>query len=106
MSMVRNVALAGRPSAGPVIASTSSIVYRPLATASSAHNAVQRDVIADEVGRIFRNHYALAKMPIGEFGDHRQDRRIRVRCRDDLEQPQIARRVEEVRPEPLAAELG
>ncbi len=33
MSMVRNVAEPGRPIAGPVIASTSSIEYRPLSTA-------------------------------------------------------------------------
>ena len=36
MSIVRNVALFGRPSAGPVIASISSIVYLPLSSAFSA----------------------------------------------------------------------
>ena len=33
MSIVRNVALFGRPIAGPVIASISSIVYSPVASA-------------------------------------------------------------------------
>ena len=33
MSIVRNVALFGRPIAGPVIASISSIVYSPVSSA-------------------------------------------------------------------------
>ena len=105
MSIVRNVALFGRPMAGPVIASISSIVYvagvvqRP----EDLHDAEEADVVGDEVRRVLRDDDALAEAVVGELGDGVDDRRIGVRRRNDLEQPQVARRVEEVRAEPVRA---
>ena len=66
-SSVRNVALFGRPIAGPVIASISSIVYSPAATsAEDARDSREREVVADEVRRVLRDHHALAEVVIGE----------------------------------------
>ena len=70
-----------------------------------ARHAVERDVVADEVRRVLRDDDALAEQVIAETRDGRDDRRIGFRGRDDLEQPQVARRVEEVRAEPVAAEV-
>ena len=67
MSAVRNVALFGRPSAGPVIASISSIVYSPLASASSVRTTpIQADVIGDEIRRVLRDDDAFAEHVIAE----------------------------------------
>ena len=96
----------GRPIAGPVIASTSSIVYSPVADLrEDLRHSVQADVIADEVRRVLREHDALAEPVIGEVRDGVDDRLLRLRRRNDLEQAQVARRVEEVRAEPVAAEI-
>ena len=70
-----------------------------------AHDAVERDVIADEVRRVLRDDDALAQVVIGERADLLDDGGIGVSRRDDLEQPEVARRVEEVRAEPVLAEV-
>ena len=72
MSIVRNVALFGRPSAGPVIASISSIVNAPLSSARSTWiDAVEPDVVGDEVRRVLRDDDALAETVIGRKRDTR-----------------------------------
>ena len=74
MSMVRNVALFGRPIAGPVIASISSIVILAgFERAQRLHHAEQPDVVGDEVRRVFRDDDALAEAVIGEARDARDD---------------------------------
>ena len=78
--------------------------------AKDLHHAVQADVIGDEVGRVLRNHHTLAEPMVGERG-YRLDHLGIGRGRgDDLEQPQIPRRIEEVgaervRPEAVGAAL-
>ena len=106
MSIVRNVALFGRPIAGPVIASISSIVYWPgLERAKDLRHAVEADVVGDEVRPVLRDDDALAETVIREVRHALDDRRIGLRRRDDLEEPQIPRRVEEVRAEPVPPEV-
>jgi hypothetical protein len=78
MSMVRNVALLGRPSGGPVIASISSMVNSPDSSAAkNPHHAEKADPVADEVGRVLRDDDALAEPVIGEPG-HLLDHRFEV----------------------------
>ena len=62
-------------------------------------------MVADEVRRVLGDDDALAEMMIGEVGDRGDDGGIGLRRRNQLEQPQVARRVEEVRAQPVAAEL-
>ena len=69
-------------------------------------HTMEPEVIGDEVRRVFRNDDAFAQPVIRELPDGLDDRRIRVRCRNQLEQMQIAGRVEEVRAEPRSAKLG
>ena len=67
MSSVRNVALFGRPSGGPVIASTSSIVYSPAATLARIRIIAYRPMwLPMKLGESL----AIA----GVFGTKRQDR--------------------------------
>ena len=70
-----------------------------------ARDAVQADVVADEVRRVLRHHHALAEDVIAEPRHRRDDGGIGVGGRDDLEQAQVARRIEEVRAEPVPAEI-
>ena len=78
-SSVRNVALLGRPVAGPVIASISSIVNSPVSQrAENPHHRVDADVIRDESGRIFRGDDPLAEPHVRERADSRDDGGIRV----------------------------
>ncbi len=101
-SIVRNVALFGRPMAGPVMASISSIEYPASALRiacprpENLHDAVEADAIGDEVRRVPGGDHALAEPVIAELGNGLFDRRVGVGRADDLDQPQIARRVEEV----------
>ena len=86
MSIVRNVALFGRPSAGPVIASISSIVYSPaLERAKHLAHAEQADVVGDEVRRVLGDDHAFAEAVVGKPRDALDDRRVGVRGRDDLD---------------------
>ena len=63
------------------------------------------DAVRDEVRRIVRVDDRLAQAQVAEVLDRSHIGRISVRRRDDLEQPHIARRIEEVRAEPVAAQL-
>ena len=106
MSIVRNVALFGRPSAGPVIASISSIVYcARFERAQHLRHAVEADVIGDEVRRVLRDDDTLAESMIGKPRHALDDRAIGLGSRNDLEQMQVARRVEEMRAEPVTPEV-
>ena len=72
MSTVRNVALFGRPIAGPVIASISSIVKSPDSSArNTCINAEHADAVGDEAGRVLCEDDALAEAEIGELGHDR-----------------------------------
>ena len=101
---MRNVALFGRPMAGPVIASISSIVYPPTQRAKHLHDTEEADAVRDEVRRVFRDDDALAEAVIGEPRDSLDDRPLRIGRRNHFEQAQISRRVEEVGAEPVPLE--
>ena len=111
-SNVRKVALLGRPMAGPVMASTSSIEYAAGRHGrQDARDLEQRQVIGDEIRRVLGDHHALAQALVGEPRHPLHHRGVGVGGRDHLEQPQVAGRVEEVRAQPvpleaLAAALG
>ena len=64
------------------------------------------DMIGDESRRVLRDDHVLAEPPIGELAHRRDDRRVGVRGRDDLEQRQISGRVEKMRAEPVPAEIA
>jgi hypothetical protein len=69
------------------------------------HDVVEREVVADEVRRVLRDDYALAQVQIGKRGHAVEHRRVGLGRRDQLEQTQVARRIEEVRSEPVAPEV-
>ena len=62
-------------------------------------------MVADEVRRILGHHHALAETMVGEMADGLDHLGPRLRRRDDLEQMEIARRVEEVCAEPVPPEV-
>ena len=62
------------------------------------------DAVGDEVGRVAREHHFLAQQHVGEVRDGGDGRRVRLRRGDDLHQPHVARRIEEVRSEPAPAD--
>ena len=70
-----------------------------------SRHAIKGDVVSDEVGRVFGDHDAFSEMVIGKVANGRDDRRIRFRGWDQLEQPKIPGRIEEVRAEPMAPEV-
>ena len=106
MSIVRKVALFGRPSARPVIASISSIEYSPDSQRPQRlDHTEQGDLIRDEVGRVLGDDDALAEIAIEEGGHAREHRGVGGRGRNHLDQAQVARRVEEVGAEPMTAEF-
>ena len=59
------------------------------------------DAVADEVRRVFRNDDALPEPEVGELGHRREHARIGVGRRDELEKPEVAWWIEEVRAEPM-----
>ena len=98
MSIVRNVALFGRPIAGPVIASISSIVVLPrLEHFQRAHHAEKADAVGDEVRRVACLDDPLAKPFVGKASQEFDDGGVGVGGGNDLEEVQVARRVEEMR---------
>ena len=60
---------------------------------------VGADPVGDETGRIVRADHRLAQHPVAEITDLGGDHRIGRRSGDELEQPHVARRIEEVRDE-------
>ena len=60
-------------------------------------------MVADEVWRVLGDDHALAEGTIGERDDRVQHRAIGLGRRDHFEQVQVARRVEEMRAEPVTA---
>ena len=69
------------------------------------HHAREREMVADEVRRVLRNHHSLAEVVIGERADLVDDRAARVSGWNDFEQMQVTGRVEEVRAEPVTPEV-
>ncbi len=63
------------------------------------------DAIADEVGRIFRQHDALAQLRVAEVRDGLDQRGVRFWGWDQFHQPHIARRIKKVGAEPRAPEV-
>ena len=106
MSPRRNVPVFGQPSAAPVSVSTSSIVSPCcLHQANRIAHRERADAVRDEVRRVVRVDDRLAQPQIAEVLDRGHIGRIGVRRRDNLKQPHVARRIEEVRAEPVAAQL-
>ena len=64
------------------------------------------DAVGDEVGRILARHHAFTQPPVAEITHEVQHRGQRFRARNHFEQMQIARRVEEMRPQEMLAELA
>jgi hypothetical protein len=62
-------------------------------------------VVADEVRRVLGDDDAFAEAVIAELRHALGDRGIGLGGRDHLDQPQVARRVEEMRAEPVRAEV-
>ena len=62
-------------------------------------------MVRDEIRRVLRDHDAFSETAIGEVRHALDDRRIGVRRRDDFEQVEIPRRIEEVRAEPVTPEI-
>ena len=67
-------------------------------------DAEQAEMVGDEIGRVPGDDDALAEAAIGATGDAVDDRRQGIGGRDDLEQVEVARRIEEVRAEPALPE--
>ena len=106
MSMVRNVALLGRPSAGPVIASISSIVYWPDSSARrTCTTPYNPRWLAMKFGVSFATTTPLPRRWSANASDALDDRRVGVSRRNELEQVEIPRRVEEMRAEPVPLEF-
>jgi hypothetical protein len=63
------------------------------------------DAVGDEVGRVLGMDHALAQVQIAEVRDGLHRRRIGVGRGNELQQAHVARRIEEVRAEPVAAEV-
>ena len=63
------------------------------------------DPVGDEVRRVAREHHVLAQPQVDEAREAFHRSGVGLRCRDDLHQPHVARRIEEVRAEPAAAEV-
>ena len=79
MSIVRNVALFGRPIAAPGDGiDLFDRVFAGLERAQRLDNAEQRDVIRDEVGRVLGDDDALAEIAIDEGGHAREHRGVGV----------------------------
>ncbi len=57
------------------------------------------DAIGNKVRRIVGKHHLLAQPEVGKCGKRAHHGRIALRSRNHLQQPHIARRIEEVRPE-------
>ena len=64
------------------------------------------DAVGDEVRSVARVDNRLAEAAVGELGYRRDGCRVALGRGDDLQQAHVARRIEEVRAEPAAAEVG
>ena len=106
MSPRRKVPVFGQPSAVPVSVSTSSI-ERPccLHQADRVAHREGADAVGDEVRRVVRVDDGLAQAQVAEVLDGGDVGGIGVGRGDDFEQAHVARRIEEVRAEPVAAQL-
>ncbi len=80
------------------------IVFQHRLADSSAQKTA--DSIGDEIGRVLGAHHALAQAAIGELLDVGQDARVRLGPGNQLHQVQVARRVEKVCAQEMAAEVG
>ena len=67
-------------------------------------HAVEPDPVRDEIGGVLRHHDPLAELSIDERRQRGDHRGIGVAGRNNLDQPEIARRVEEMAAEPVPAE--
>ena len=71
----------------------------------NAHEPVHRDVVGDESRRVLRDDDVLAEPAIGKVAHGRDDGRIGLGRRNELEQRQVSRRIEKMRAEPVSAEI-
>ena len=63
------------------------------------------DPVGDEVGRVAREDHFFAEVQVRKAGDGLDGVPVGFRGRDDFDQPHIARRIEEMRPEPPAPQV-
>ena len=71
--------------------------------ANRRHHRKGADSIGDEIGRVLRDHDTLAEHDVAELAHEVEHGRVGARVRDQLEQMQVARRIEEVRTEEARA---
>ena len=104
---MRKVADLGQPMAGPVQASTSSMVMPswPIRRMACEHGE-GADAVGDEIGRVLGAHYALAQYAVAEIGERIEDFGPRGRAGNQFDQLHVARRVEEMRAGPMLLEFG
>ena len=62
-------------------------------------------MVTDEVRRVLRDDHAFAEMPIGKRANGVDDGGIGFRRWNHLQEPEVARRIEEVRAQPVPAEI-
>ena len=70
------------------------------------HHREEEDAVGDEVRTVLSFDDDLAQTAVAEVGHELRNRLIRVRGGDELQQPHVPRRIEEVRAEPVFAEIG
>ncbi len=63
------------------------------------------DAIGDEVGRVLGVHHTFTQVQIAEVSDGLHQRGIGIGSGNQFQQAHVARRIEEVRTEPAAAEV-
>jgi hypothetical protein len=105
MSIVRNVALFGLPSAGPLRVDLLDRVIAGREGLQRQRDAEQADVVGDKAGHVLRDDDAFAEAVVRERRDSGRYRGIRVRSRDEFEESQVARRIEEMRAEPVPSKI-
>ena len=72
---------------------------------STSQGGKRADAIGDEIGRVLGEHDSLAQHHVAEVRDRVHHLRQRFRSGDDLQQLQVARRIEEVGAQKVPAEF-
>ena len=68
--------------------------------------SITEEPIANKVGAILTDHHPLPKAILSEMAEGGNGSRITLTSRDDLEQLEVARWIEEVGTEKVGAKLG
>ena len=107
MSAVRNVADLGQPMAGPVHASTSSMVMPScdIRCIADEHRECA-DAIGDKIGSILGADHAFAQLAIAEIRQSVEHFGKRCGTGNEFDQFHVSRRIEEMRAGPVLLEIG